>query len=132
MGNTYKVKIISPNAKIIFRGKLLRTPVVCKNVYEKEMPFMKLQIHKSSLKYEITNSDDEDYKDTNINVSIAEKHVSEPKVFEAIKPEVIVKAEDVKIEKKSNEEIEIEEFYDPSVEQNSLIDRLIEAEKVGK
>lgn len=103
MGNTYRVKILSPNSKIIFRNKVLRTPVECRNVYEKELSFLTLQIKRNALKYEIVNEAD------------LEK--------EEIKPVII---------EKRDKDIQVEELYDSEAEFNSIMDRLIAEEKADE
>ena len=50
---TYRVKITSPNHMIIHRGKRSRTPAEFFNVYEHELPLLKSQAHRLSLKYTI-------------------------------------------------------------------------------
>ena len=96
----YKVKIVSPNAKIVFRGKVLRTPVTCLGVYESELSVLRSQIRRHALKAEIIN----------------EAELNE----EDIKPFVI---------EKRDKDIQIEELYDPDNEPNSIMDRLIAEEK---
>ena len=97
----YRVKIISPNAKVIFRGKVLRTPVTCKGVYDSELTLLKGQIRRHSLKAEIVN--EAEVKEEEIKPLIVEKH---------------------------DKDIKIEELYDPENEPNSIMDRLIAEEKV--
>lgn len=131
MGNTYRVNVLSPNSTIIFRGKVLRTPVVCHNVYDKEIDFLKLQMQRNSLRYEIIDEDTEESINTNMNVVVFEKKfVSEPKLETKVETKTESKAES-KVENviEESKEIEIEEFYDPSTGENSIIDRLIEADK---
>lgn len=103
MRKTYRVKILSPNSKIIFRNKVLRTPVECRNVYEKELPFLKLQIKRNALKSEI------------VNESELEK--------EEIKPVIV---------EKRDKDIQVEELYDSETEFNSIMERLIAEEKAGE
>jgi len=103
MGNKYRVKILSPNSKIIFRNKVLRTPVECRNVYEKELSFLKLQIKRNALKFEI------------INEAELEK--------EEVKPVII---------EKRDKDIQVEELYDSDTEFNSIMERLIAEEKADE
>ena len=100
---TYRVKVFTPNCFLIFRGKKLRSPVECRGVFEKELDVLKLQMQKGSFKYEIVNEAD-----------VIEKY---------IKPLVV---------EKDDLDIKVEELYDPDVESDSIIDRLIAEEKVIK
>jgi len=100
---TYRVKVFTPNSFLIFRGKKLRTPVECRNVFEKELPVLKLQIKRDSLKYEIIRE-----------VDITEEDV------EAL------------VVEKRDKDVKVEELYDPDVDSNSIMDRLIAEEKVSE
>lgn len=100
---TYRVKISTRNAFLIFRGKKIRTPVECNNVYEHELPLLKTQIIKNSLEHEIIKE-----------IDIVEN-----------KPEPLV------IEKR-DDEVKVEELYIPEVEPNNLMDKLIAEEKKAK
>ncbi len=101
---TYRVKVFTPNCFLIFRGKKLRTPVECRGVFEKELDVLKLQMLKGSFKYEIINE-----------VDVIETY---------IKPLVV---------EKNDQDIKVEELYNPDVvESDSIIDRLIAEEKVTK
>ncbi len=62
---TYRVRIYTPNCFFIFRGKKIRTPVVCNNVFEHELDVIKMQMLKDSLKYDIVKESEievENYK----------------------------------------------------------------------
>lgn len=100
---TYRVRVFTPNCFLIFRGKRLRTPVECHDVFEKELDFLKLQIKKDALKYEIIRE-----------VDVKEKDV---------KPLVI---------EKRDKDIKVEELYNPDTDSNSIMDQLIEEEKASK
>ncbi len=100
---TYRVKIFNANCFLVFRGKRLRTPVECHNVFESELDVLKLQILKDALKYEIVEEK-----------NVVEKHV-EPLVIE-----------------KRDTDVKVEELYDPTVDSNSIMDQLIAEEKVKK
>jgi len=99
---TYRVKVFTPNSFLIFRGKKLRTPVECHNVFEKELDVLKLQIHRDSLKYEIVRE-----------IDIEEEYI-EPLVVE-----------------KRDKDVKVEELYDPDNDSNSIMDQLIAEEKVS-
>lgn len=99
----YRVKVTSTSATIIFRGKKLRTPVICHNVNESELNLLKSQFHRDALKHEI----------------IKESEVEEP----VVEPFVI---------EKRDSEVKIEELYDPDEEHNSIMDRLIAEEKANE
>ena len=96
----YRVKVSGTNAFIIFRGKKLRTPVECHNVNENELRLLKAQFHKDALKHEIIKEVD------------VEEITVEPLVIE-----------------KHDVDVKVEELYDPDVEHNSIMDRLIAEEK---
>jgi len=100
---TYRVKVLSKNATIVFRNKKLRTPVECHNVFEHEIDVLKTQMIKDALKYEILREDE------------VEEKVVEPLVIE-----------------KRDSDVKIEELYDPENEPNSIMDRLIAEEKANK
>ena len=99
----YRVRIFTRNAFLVFRGKKLRTPVECKNVFEHELPVLKLQIVKDALKHEIMSEAD------------VEEKLSEPLVIE-----------------KRDKDVKVEELYDPGVESNSIMDKLISEEKANE
>lgn len=99
----YRVRIFTRNAFFVFRGKKLRTPVECRNVFEHELPVIKTQIVKDALKFEIVNEAD-----------VAEK-VKEPLVIE-----------------KRDRDVKVEELYDPDTEPNSIMDKLIAEEKANE
>lgn len=98
---TYRVKVSSRNAILIFRGKKLRTPVECHNVFEHELPVLETQMAKDALQYEIVKESD-----------IVEEKKVEPLVIE-----------------KRDDDVKVEELYDPEEEPNSLMDQLIAEEK---
>lgn len=100
---TYRVRVFTPNCFLIFRGKKLRTPVECHNVFEKELDLLKSQIKKDALKYEIIKEVDVEEKD--------------------VKPVVI---------RKRDRDIKVEELYDPDIDSNSIMDQLIAEEKASK
>jgi len=101
---TYTVRVLTGNAKVFFRHKKLRTPVILNGVFEKELNVIKTQLKKENLKYTID---------------------SEPS-FE----ENFVYKEQTPIEEDSlNEEVKIEELYDSEEEPNSIMDRLLKEEK---
>jgi hypothetical protein len=100
---TYRVKVFTPNCFLIFRGKKLRTPVECHDVFEKELDVLKAQMKKDSLKYEIIRE-----------VDVKEKDV---------KPLVI---------EKRDIDIKVEELYNPDIDSNSIMDQLIAEEKASK
>jgi hypothetical protein len=98
--------VSAPNCFLIFRGKKLRTPVECHGVSEKELLLLKAQIKRGSLKHEIIKEKDVEEKD--------------------VKYLVIEKIE------KRDEDIKVEELYDPDLNSNSIMDQLIAEEKVSK
>lgn len=100
---TYRVRVFSKSAKIVFRGKQLRTPVECHKVHEHELDVLKLQMAKDDLKYQIIKESD-----------VLEK-VNEPLIVE-----------------KRDKDVKVEELYDPEVEPNSIMDKLISEEKANK
>ena len=97
---TYRVKVLTKNAFLIFRGKKLRTPVECHKVFERELPVLKTQMIKDALKFEILRECD------------VEEKMIEPLVIE-----------------KRDKDVKVEELYDPDNEPNSIMDKLIEEEK---
>ena len=97
---TYRVKVLTRNAVLIFRGKKLRTPVECHNVHERELDVLKMQMLQQSLKHEI------------IRESEIEEVPVEPLVLE-----------------KRSEEVQVEELYDPEEEPSNLMDQLLAEEK---
>ena len=99
----YRVKIFTRNAFFVFRGKKIRTPVECRNVFEHELPVIKSQIVKGAFKFEIINEAD------------VEEKVREPLVIE-----------------KRDKDVKVEELYDPDVEHNSIMDKLIAEEKANE
>jgi len=100
---TYRVRVFSKNAFIIFRSKKLRTPVECHNVHEHELDVLKLQMTKDALKFQIIREAD-----------VLEK-VIEPLIIE-----------------KRDKDVKVEELYDPELESNSTMDKLIAEEKANK
>jgi len=100
---TYRVKVFTKNAFIIFRGKRIRTPVDCYGVFDHELPLLKLQMSKDALKFSITKE------------SVIKETIIEPLVIE-----------------KCDEDVKIEELYDPDIENNSIMDRLLSDEKARK
>jgi hypothetical protein len=100
---TYRVKVFTPNCFLIFRGKKLRTPVECHDVFEKELDVLKAQMKKDSLKYEIIRE-----------VDVKEKDV---------KPLVI---------EKRDIDIKVEELYNPDIDSNSIMGQLIAEEKASE
>ena len=103
---TYRVKVSTPNCFLIFRGKKLRTPVECHGVFEKELLLLKAQIKRGSLKHEIIK--EKDVEEKNVKYLVIEK-----------------------IEKR-DEDIKVEELYDPNLNSDSIMDQLIAEEKVSK
>ena len=99
---TYRVRIFTPNCFLIFRGKKIRTPTECHNVFETELDVLKMQILKDSLKYQIVREEDakKDFKPT-------------------------------LLEKRSIE-VKVEELYDPNLDSDSIMDKLISEEKANK
>ncbi len=77
---TYRVKVFTPNCFLVFRGKRVRTPVECHNVFEKELPVLKAQIKKDALKYEIVEETDAEEPD--IKVLVIEKRDIDVKIEE--------------------------------------------------
>jgi len=100
---TYRIKIFTPNCFLIFRGKKIRTPVECRNVFENELDVLKMQILKDSLKYKIVMESDVEKKDV------------EPLVLE-----------------KRDIDVKVEELYDPELDSNSIMDQLLAEEKANK
>jgi len=100
---TYRVKVLTRNAFLIFRGKKLRTPVICHKVYERELDIIKTQMIKDGLEYEI----------------IEENKIAPEEI--PVEPLVIEKQdEDVKVE-----ELYIEEEDKP----NTLMEKLLAEEQ---
>ena len=86
---TYRVRVFSKGAFIVFRSKRLRAPVECHNVHEHELDVLKLQMAKGDLKYQIVREAD-----------VLEK-VTEPLIIE-----------------KRDKDVKVEELYDPELEPN--------------
>jgi len=100
---TYRVRVFSKHGFIVFRSKKLRTPVECHNVHEHELDVLKLQMTRDALKFEI---------------------IKEADVLEPVKEPLIIE--------KRDKDVKIEELYDPGVEANSIMDKLIADEKANK
>ena len=100
---TYRVKVFTPNCFLVFRGKRVRTPVECHNVFEKELPVLKAQIKKDALKYEIV--EETDVEEPDIKVLVIEKR-------------------DI--------DVKIEELYDVDPNSDSIMDQLIAEEKASE
>jgi hypothetical protein len=105
---TYRVKVFTRNAILIFRGKKIRTPVECHNVHERELPVLKTQMLQNSLKFEVTPENE--INEVRAEPLVVEKREEEVKVEELYIPEV-------------------EELYIPEEEPNNLMDQLIAEEK---
>ena len=102
MLETYTVHIESANAKILFRGKILRTPVICNKVFLKELDGLKLQAKSKNLKYKIT----------------ADSELEDNFLY---KEQTVIPVE--------NNEVKIEELYDSTERANSIIESLLREEK---
>jgi hypothetical protein len=53
MEKKYKVRVSTPGHKIVFKEKILRTPVVFNNVIKSDLDLIKLQCQRLMLKYTI-------------------------------------------------------------------------------
>lgn len=54
----YTVEVFSTNSIIFFRNKRVRTPVVCRKVFENEIEAFKVQLKTNNLDYQISIEDD--------------------------------------------------------------------------
>lgn len=95
---TYRVNVTSPGQTLFFRGRVVRTPVVFENVYEKELDIVALQLKQKSISYNV------------------EKNSGEVKLSDDLADTVI----------EENPEVKVEELY--PVKENkpkSILDKLI-------
>lgn len=103
--NKYEVRILTSNSKVFFRNKLLRTPVTCSRVTEKELDLLKNQIKTNNLEYQVS------YDQTPGN--------NQNFIYSEQTPIVI----------NDEEEIVIEELYESEVDSLSTMDRLLKDDK---
>lgn len=96
----YKVHVTTPGHKIVFRNKVLRTPVVFHNVVTSDLDVIKLQARRLMLKY---------------TVELEGEKVVEPKL--PLEPLDLTKEEDIAVE-----ELEIKE-------PTTILERLLEDDK---
>jgi len=95
---TYRVNVTSPGLTLIYRNRVIRTPVRFEAVYESELSILELQLKQKSMEYS------------------TEKNTLISKTDEPISDQVI----------EENEEVQIEELHKKDENKpESILDKLI-------
>lgn len=95
---TYNVKFLTPGQILVFRNKRARTPVTFERVLKSELPLLEAQARRLLLKYDVSKTSE-------------------------VKKDAIL--EELDLEIKEDEDIEVEELSDTKKEPSTILEKLL-------